>query len=93
MRRARDVYSKAVVPEPAALDRRATLLVNRVLDPILKCGSTYKGVDVHDVAAAIKADPTSVEDFRAAVAVAYDVLAKVDMISELVSGRPTALAS
>lgn len=93
LRKARDVYARAVLSEAEVTDRKATLLVNRVLDPILKCGTTYRGVDVQDVAAAIKADPTSVEDFRAAVAIAYDVLAKVDMISELVSGRPTALAS
>ncbi|QNE37920.1 hypothetical protein [Leifsonia shinshuensis] len=93
MRRARDIYSKAVLSESDTVERRTTLLVNRVLDPLLKCGSTYKGLDVADVAAAIKADPTSVEDFLAAAKVAYDVLETVDTIAELVSGRRTAFAS
>lgn len=93
LRKARDVYAHAVLTDAEVADRKATLLVNRVLDPILKCGTTYGSLDVDAAAAAIKADPTSVEDFRAAVEVAYDVLAKVDMISELVIGRPTALAS
>lgn len=93
IRRARDTYSKAVLSESDAVERRATLLVNRVLDPILKCGTTYKGLDVADVAEAIKADPSSVEDFLAAAKVAYDVLETVDIIAELVSGRRTAFAS
>ena len=93
LRKARDIYAQAVLTEAEVADRKATLLVNRVLDPILKCGHTYGSLDVAAAAAAIRADPTSNDDFLAAAKVAYDVLEKVDMISELVSGRPTALVS
>jgi hypothetical protein len=93
MRKARDIFSRAVLPEAEVRDRNATLLVNRALDPLLKCGSTYNGLDIHAVAAAIKADPAGIEDFQAAVAIAYDVLEKVDMITELVTGRRVPLAS
>lgn len=93
LRKARDVYAHAVLTDAEVADRKATLLVNRVLDPILKCGTTYSGLDVDAAAAAIKADPTSVDDFLAAAKVAYDVLEKVDMITELVRVNRSAYAS
>lgn len=93
IRKARDIFARAVLSDSDVSERNATLLVTRALDPLLKAGSTYNGLDIHAVADAIKADPAGVDDFLAAVTVAYAVLEKVDMISELVSGRTSALAS
>jgi len=84
IRKARDVFARAVLTPEQRADREATLVVNRLIESITRCRKSIGGLDALEVASAIVADPANQADFEAVISMAYDVLDKIDEITMVV---------